>query len=247
MPPFFSPYGTDAISVGIPYWLDLLTVIIGAISGILVARDRHLDLVGFVGLGLLGGLGGGLIRDVMMQEGGVYMLNSPYAIPAAVFTAVLLFMFPEPLGRFPRMLEWTDIISVGLFAVVGTDKALVYHLLPFSVMLMGSITGVGGGMLRDVFLGDIPRIFQRSNLYAFCAVAGATSYWALVSYAGVTKIWAAVICVVVTVGLRRWSLKYNVLSPADVDLTPHVMRSVNKLRHKPQKPGKQPEQNGPSK
>ena len=129
----FSPYGTDAISVGIPYWLDLLTVIIGAISGILVARDRHLDLVGFVGLGLLGGLGGGLIRDVMMQEGGVYMLNSPYAIPAAVFTAVLLFMFPEPLDRFPRMLEWTDIISVGLFAVVGTDKALVYHLLPFSV------------------------------------------------------------------------------------------------------------------
>ena len=167
MPPFFSPYGTDAISVGIPYWLDLLTVIIGAISGILVARDRHLDLVGFVGLGLLGGLGGGLIRDVMMQEGGVYMLNSPYAIPAAVFTAVLLFMFPEPLDRFSRMLEWTDIISVGLFAVVGTDKALVYHLLPFSVILMGSITGVGGGMLRDVFLGDIPRIFQRSNLYAF--------------------------------------------------------------------------------
>ena len=81
----------------------------------------------------------------------------------------------------------------------------------------------------------------------FARLAGATSYWALVSYIGVTKIWAAVICVVVTVGLRRWSLKYNVLSPADVDLTPHVMRSVNKLRHKTQKPGKQPEQNGPSK
>ena len=231
MPPFFSPYGTDAISVGIPYWLDLLTVIIGAISGILVARDRHLDLVGFVGLGLLCGLGGGLIRDVMMQEGGVYMLNSPYAIPAAVFTAVLLFMFPEPLDRFPRMLEWTDIISVGLFAVVGADKALVYQLLPFSVILMGSVTGV-----RDVFLGDIPRIFQRSNLYAFCAVAGTTSYWALVSYAGITKIWAAVACVLVTVFLRRWSLKYNVLSPADVDLTPHIMRGVDKLRHKTQKP-----------
>lgn len=247
MPPFFSPYGIDAISVSIPYWLDLLTVIVGAISGILVARDRHLDLVGFVGLGLLGGLGGGLIRDTMMQEGGVYMLNSPYAIPAAVFTAVLLFMFPEPLDRFPRMLEWTDIISVGLFAVVGTDKALVYHLLPFSVILMGSITGVGGGMLRDVFLGDIPRIFQRSNLYAFCAVAGTTSYWALVSYVGVTKIWAAVVCVAITVGLRRWSLKFNVLSPADIDLTPHVMRSVNKLRRKAQKPGKQPEHNISSK
>ena len=104
MPPFFSPYGMDYISVAVPSWLDLATVIVGALSGILVARDRHLDLVGFVGLGLLGGLGGGLIRDVMMQEGGVYMLNSPYAIPAAVLTAILLFMFPEPLDRFPRML-----------------------------------------------------------------------------------------------------------------------------------------------
>ncbi len=58
------------------------------------------------------------------------------------------------------MLEWTDIISVGLFAVVGTDKAH-NHLLPFSVVLMGSITGVGGGMLRDA-LGDIPRIFNEA-------------------------------------------------------------------------------------
>ena len=238
MPPFFSPYGIDAISVGIPYWIDLLTVIVGAISGILVARERHLDLVGFISLGLLGGLGGGLIRDIMMQQGGVYMLTSPYAIPAAVTASILLFIFPEPLDRFPRMLEWVDIVSVGLFAVVGTDKALIFHLLPFSIILMGSVTGVGGGMLRDVFLGDIPRIFQRSNLYAFCAVAGSLSYYLLVSHAGVTKVWAAIICVMVTVGLRRWSLKYNVLSPADVDLTPHVMKRVHKLRRSVRKPGK---------
>ena len=166
------------------------------------------------------------------------MLASPYAIPAAVTAAILLFIFPEPLDRFPRMLEWVDIISVGLFAVVGTDKALIFHLLPFSIILMGSVTGVGGGMLRDVFLGDIPRIFQRSNLYAFCAVAGSLSYYLLVSHAGVTKVWAAIICVMVTVGLRRWSLKYNVLSPADVDLTPHVMKRVHKFRRSVRKPGK---------
>ena len=233
MPPFFSPYGMDYISVAVPSWLDLATVIVGALAGIIVARERHLDLVGFVGLGLLGGLGGGLIRDVMMQHGGVYMLDSPYAIPAAVLTALIIFLFPRPLGVFPRALEWVDIISVALFAVVGTDKALIYHLLPMSVILMGSVTGVGGGMLRDVFLGDIPRIFQRSNLYAFCAVAGSTSYWASVTCAHISKPWAAIICVAVTVGLRRWSLHYGVLSPADVDLTPHVMKRIRKF----QKPG----------
>lgn len=233
MPPFFSPCGMDYISVAVPSWLDLATVIVGALAGIIVARKRHLDLVGFVGLGLLGGLGGGLIRDVMMQHGGVYMLDSPYAIPAAVLTALIVFFFPRPLDKFPRALEWIDIISVALFAVVGTDKALIYHLLPMSIILMGSITGVGGGMLRDVFLGDIPRIFQRSNLYAFCAVAGSTSYWAAVTYAHISKPWAAVLCVIVTVGLRRWSLHYDVLSPADVDLTPHVMERVHKFRAKP--------------
>ena len=87
----------DYISVAVPSWLDLATVIVGALAGIIVARERHLDLVGFVGLGLLGGLGGGLIRDVMMQHGGVYMLYSPYAIPAAVLTALVIFLFPRTL------------------------------------------------------------------------------------------------------------------------------------------------------
>ena len=184
MPPFFSPCGMDYISVAVPSWLDLATVIVGALAGIIVARKRHLDLVGFVGLGLLGGLGGGLIRDVMMQHGGVYMLDSPYAIPAAVLTALIVFFFPRPLDKFPRALEWIDIISVALFAVVGT-------------------------------------------------VAGSTSYWAAVTYAHISKPWAAVLCVIVTVGLRRWSLHYDVLSPADVDLTPHVMERVHKFRAKP--------------
>ena len=77
MPPFFSPYGMDYISVAVPSWLDLATVIVGALAGIIVARERHLDLVGFVGLGLLGGLGGGLIRDVT-SDGASVVATVPY-------------------------------------------------------------------------------------------------------------------------------------------------------------------------
>ena len=87
----------DYISVAVPSWLDLATVIVGALAGIIVARERHLDLVGFVGLGLLGGLGGGLIRDVMMQHGGLIAHTQylPQSLPL-----LSSFCSPGPLTCF---------------------------------------------------------------------------------------------------------------------------------------------------
>ena len=74
----------DTAAAAIPAWLDITAVVVGAISGILVARERRLDLIGYIALAMFGGLGGGLVRDVVMQRGSVYMLNSPYAILATV-------------------------------------------------------------------------------------------------------------------------------------------------------------------
>lgn len=228
MPEIFSTLNPELVAVSLPTWVDLASVIVGSAGGVLVARARHLDAVGFVGLAVLCGLGGGLIRDVMMQVGSVYMLDSPFAIPASVATGLLGFLFPRSLDRVPGLLEWLDIIAVALFALVGTDKALVYGLLPASCVLMGIMTGVGGGMLRDVFLGEVPRIFQRSNLYALCAAAGAAVYYLAVVLLSVSKLWGAVLCVVVTIGLRRWSLHFNVKTPSDVDLAPRVVAPVRR-------------------
>ena len=232
MPEIFTTYSPELAAVSLPAWVDLMSVIVGSASGIAVARSRHLDAVGFVGLALLCGLGGGLIRDVMMQTGGVYMLDSAFAIPASAATGLLAFLFPHPLDRAGALLEWLDIAAVALFALVGCDKALVHDLLPASCVLMGVITGVGGGMLRDVFLGDVPRIFQRSNLYAVCALAGSATYWCAVVLGHVSKFWGAVLCVAVTIGLRRWSLRFNVQTPADVDLGPRVAEPMRRAaRH----------------
>lgn len=228
MPEIFSTLNPELVAVSLPTWVDLASVIVGSAGGVLVARARHLDAVGFVGLALLCGLGGGLVRDVMMQVGSVYMLDSPFAISASVATGLLGFLFPRLLDRVPNILEWLDIIAVALFALVGTDKALVYGLLPASCVLMGIMTGVGGGMLRDVFLGEVPRIFQRSNLYALCALAGSTVYYLTVVLLSVSKLWGAVLCVLVTIGLRRWSLHFNVKTPADVDLAPRVVAPVRR-------------------
>lgn len=228
MPEIFASLSPELVAVSLPTWVDLASVVVGSASGIMVARRRHLDAVGFVGLALLCGLGGGLIRDIMMQRGGVYMLDSAFAIPASAATGIVAFLFPRPLDRAGRLLEWLDISAVALFALVGTDKALVNGLLPASCLLMGVMTGVGGGMLRDVFLGEVPHIFQRSNLYAVCALAGAATYWCAVVLGSMNKFWGALLCIVVTIGLRRWSLHYNVQTPADVDLGPSVSRPVRR-------------------
>ena len=227
MPELFTTY-PELAAVSLPTWVDLASVIVGSAGGVAVARSRHLDAVGFVGLALLCGLGGGLSPDVMMQVGSVYMLDSPFAIPASAATALVAFLFPQPLDRAGSLLEWLDIAAVALFALVGTDKALVYGLLPASCLLMGIMTGVGGGMLRDVFLGEVPRIFQRSNLYAVCALAGSATYYAAVVLFSVSKLWAGLLCIAVTIGLRRWSLRFDVQTPADVDLGPRVSEPVRR-------------------
>ena len=213
----------------IPIWLDLASVIVGALAGVWAAQERKLDLVGYIGLGFLCGLGGGLIRDMAMQVGSVYMLQSPYAIPFVIATGIIGYFFPQIIKRYPNLLDWLDILSVGLFVVAGTDKAIHYNLYPMACMLMGVLTGVGGGMMRDVFLGDTPRIFQRSNFYAMAAVGGAIAYFLLVGNLAVNQNLAAGISVLTTIALRRVSLHYNIMTPVDMDLAPAVTKASKKI------------------
>lgn len=239
IPELISASGPDVTAVAIPAWLDASAVAVGSVSGVLVATERKLDLVGFIVLAMLGGLGGGLIRDLIIQHNDVYMVNSPYAIPMTVLVGCGGFLFPSLLTRFPHLIEWVDIISVGLFVAAGSDKAIVYHMNPWAVVLMGTVTGVGGGMLRDIFLGNTPRIFQRSNFYAICAIAGSIVFYMLVIHANVTGEWATAISVSVVILMRRLSLHFNILSPANVDLAPAVKKKVRVIYHLAQEDGRE--------
>lgn len=220
---------SNAPELTVPAWLDLSSVIVGAFSGVLASQERKLDLVGTVAVCLMCGLGGGLIRDVILQTGSVYMLQSRWAIAVALLAGAFGFAFPGLFRRFPNLLEWVDILSVALFVCAGTDKAIVSEQLSLACVLMGVITGVGGGMLRDVFLGEVPRVFVRSHFYALCAVGGAVAYLACVRWLGLARTFSAIVSIVVTVTLRRISLGWDIKSPSDVDLTPALYHSASKV------------------
>lgn len=205
-------------SVAIPLAFELLAVVVAAATGALTARENKLDLVGAIGLAVLVSLGGGLIRDVILQEGNVYILRQPLALPVAVATATAVFTFPVMVEKPDRLVAVLDIFSVGLFAVMGADKTMLYGYPAITCVMMGFFTAVGGGLLRDVCLARVPYIFQRSNLYAIAAIAGALTYIVLVQYLDIWNIAAAVISVAVTMAVRWWSIRYNIMSPTEVDL-----------------------------
>ncbi len=205
-------------SVAIPLAFELFAVVVAAATGALTARENKLDLVGAIGLAVLVSLGGGLIRDVILQEGNVYILRQPLALPVAIATAAAVFTFPVMVEKPDRLVAVLDIFSVGLFAVMGADKTMLYGYPAITCVMMGFFTAVGGGLLRDVCLARVPYIFQRSNLYAIAACAGAFTYIVLVQYLDIWNIAAAVVSVTVTMTTRWWSIRYGIMSPTEIDL-----------------------------
>ena len=155
-------HASDAM-VAIPFWLEMFAVVAASISGVLVAREHKLDLVGAVALAVVCGLGGGLLRDMTLQVGNVYILNQPMALPLSIATAAIIYIFPAIVDKPEKLIPLLDIISVGIYAATGADKALVYGFAPAVCIMMGFFTAVGGGMLRDGFMGVVPGIFQRTN------------------------------------------------------------------------------------
>ncbi len=224
--------GIAADPVSIPIWLELVAIVVSSISGVLTAREERLDLVGAVCLAVACALGGGLLRDMILQVGDVYILRQPAALPAALITAVVAFLIPSVLQKQDRAIAILDIFAVGLYAATGADKALVYGFNPLICITMGFFTGVGGGMLRDICLGTTPQIFQRSNFYAVCAIAGAGVYVAVVA-AGAPHVAAVAACVAATMLLRWTSLRFGIMSPADVDLAQTELGRIVRSRPRP--------------
>ena len=229
--------GAAGEQVSIPIWLEMLAVVVASVSGVLTAREHKLDFIGAISLAVACGLGGGIIRDVILQKGAVYILDQPLALPMSVATAAIAFVFPVIFEKPDRLIAILDIFSVGLYAAVGADKSMVYELSPMVCVMMGFFTAVGGGMLRDVFLGQTPGIFQRGNFYAITAIAGATSYVALVENFHAPNIFALVVCVVITMALRWISLHYNILTPTEVR---RVAVTSGSLATRPLRPSQNP-------
>lgn len=230
---FFSSLFTlgdpSASGVSIPLVLEFGAVLAGAISGALTGCNLRLDFIGVCVLAVASSLGGGLVRDMILSGQGVYMLDYPQAMLCCIVVALLAFFFSSLFSRFERSIAFFDIVSVALFSVTGADKALVAGYGIYAGVLMGVLTAVGGGVIRDVIVGRVPAIFRASNFYAVCSLVGAACYCVLVEN-HMLKGWAALVCTVVVLALRYLSLHYDWHTCAPIDLAQRYERNCAEKR-----------------
>lgn len=156
------------------YWLDLFGVFVFALSGALAADRRGMDLFGFLVIALLPAMGGGTVRDIVLDVPVFWVQDSIY-LWLIVAAAFLTFFAAPVIHRAGRLLLWADAIGLSVFCVTGTVKALALTgSVPVAVAL-GVVTAVLGGIIRDVVCNEIPLIL-RKDIYATAAFAGAMAF-----------------------------------------------------------------------
>lgn len=152
---------------------DLLGVLFFAVSGSLLAARKSFDLVGSLLLASLASLGGGVVRDVILDVPPAAFNNPAYLVPPLLATVLVYFVF-SGVERVRQVLVLFDAAGLALFCITGTVKALELGQHPVSAALLGVTTAVGGGLLRDVVANEIPQLFDPRDIYALPALLGAT-------------------------------------------------------------------------
>jgi uncharacterized membrane protein YeiH len=156
-------------------------VVAFAISGMLKGLKHKLDIFGVIVLGVITAVGGGIVRDMLLNEIPGSLLNERdgyVAIVAVVISYLFLCNKLEGSRRISRMVMVSDALGLAAFAIIGAEKGVNAGLGPVSTAVMATLTGVGGGVIRDLLVSEIPFILKE-EVYAVLCVAGGLLYWFL--------------------------------------------------------------------
>ncbi|WP_432950273.1 trimeric intracellular cation channel family protein [Kribbella sp. CA-253562] len=152
--------------------LDLVGIFVFGITGALVGVRKKLDVFGILVLALVTGLGGGFLRDVLIGATPPAALQDWRYLVVPVTAGLITFFLHPRIGRVERLVNIFDAAGLALFCVTGAVKAIDYGLSPLPAALLGTISGIGGGVVRDVLSGRVP-VVLRSEIYATPALLGA--------------------------------------------------------------------------
>lgn len=197
--------------------LEHVGIGVAALTGVLAARGKRIDLFGVLVLALVTAFGGGTVRDVLVGDLPPVWLRAPDYLLNASVTAIAAF-FIVRLRPLPRtVLLVADACALALFTLIGTRKGVALDFAPSVAVLLGVVTGVAGGILRDVLTGHVPLVFQPEiHLYATAALAGAIAYVSLQAWR-VDESTATWVASVVVLALRlagiRWRISLPIFEP----------------------------------
>jgi uncharacterized membrane protein YeiH len=193
------------------YWVGLVAVAVNALTGVLDSGRKQMDLIGALLVGVATALGGGTIRDLLLDRNVFWVVDQTYLI-VALGAGLLTFFAVRNRPLPPRLFLIPDAIGLALFTIVGTQIALQWHAPWLVASLMGVITGVVGGVLRDILCNDVPLVFLKGELYATAAWLGALSLIVLqeIGLSAVTSAWVGMTIVLL---LRLLAMRYHLTLP----------------------------------
>lgn len=199
-------------SMQVHAFFDHFGIAVGALTGVLAARGHRLDLFGVLVLALVAGLGGGSLRDVIAGDTPVNWLRSPPYLYTACITGVSAFFVCRTWEPPTSLLQVADAFSLAFFTIAGTEKARALGFAIAPAIALGIITGVAGGIIRDMLTSRVPMVFQPEiYLYATAAFIGALSYCLLLPMSGnPTAMWLGV---ALTLVLRLGAIRFRLALP----------------------------------
>lgn len=194
------------------YWVGMAAVAFSAVTGVLDSSRKQMDLIGALLVGIATALGGGTIRDLLLDRNVFWVVDQTYLI-AALGSGFITFFMARALPVHPRLFLIPDAIGLALFTIVGTQVALQWHTPWLVASLMGVITGVLGGVLRDILCNDVPLVFLKGELYASAAWIGALSLIGL-QLLGIDSVTASWLAMAVVLLLRLLAIHFHLTLPA---------------------------------
>ncbi|UCV06202.1 trimeric intracellular cation channel family protein [Dechloromonas denitrificans] len=194
------------------YWVGMAAVAVSALTGVLDSSRKQMDLIGALLVGIATALGGGTIRDLLLDRNVFWVVDQTYLI-AALGTGLATFFIARSLPLPPHLFLIPDAIGLALFTIVGTQVSLQWHAPWLVASLMGVITGIVGGVLRDILCNDVPLVFLKGELYATAAWVGALALIAL-QESGLPSVTASWLAMGIVLTLRLLAMHYHITLPA---------------------------------
>jgi uncharacterized membrane protein YeiH len=194
-------------------FLDHIGVFVAAITGVLAARGKRVDLFGILVLALVTAFGGGTVRDLLVGDTPVFWLRGPWLLLNATVAALLTFLIGRRWALPFGALLVADAFALATFTMIGTEKGISLAFSAPVAVLLGVVTGVAGAIIRDVLTGEIPLVFRPEiRLYATAALAGAALCVALRA-AGTGLATASLVGATLVLGLRLAGVYWKISLP----------------------------------
>ncbi|TXN36220.1 trimeric intracellular cation channel family protein [Flagellimonas hymeniacidonis] len=192
--------------------IDILGTVAFALSGVLVAMEKRLDMFGVLIIAFVTAIGGGTLRDLLIGNTPVVWMRDLTYVSTIFITVVFGILFVKQLKYLRKSLFLFDTIGIGLYTMVGIEKGLQAELSPIMCIALGTITASFGGVIRDILCNEIPVIF-RKEIYATACILGGASYFLFTQFP-IQESYAYVLAITIVIVLRLLAVKFDIRLPS---------------------------------